>query len=147
MTAIDVQPIIMTNVELSIGTDDYAAHVSSVTLTPTYQTVAWKGLAPGAQVNRAGKATWVLSLDFAQDWTTAKSLSRYMFAHDGEVQTFVFQPEAGADAPTWTVDAQCLAGAIGGAIDTVPTSTVSLPVQGTPTPDWDNDPATQNPAE
>jgi hypothetical protein len=147
MTAVTVEPIILSNVELSIGADDYAAHVSSVTLTPTYPTVSWKGLAPGAVVNKAGKATWTLALNFAQDWTTPTSLARYLFAHDGEVKTFTFQPEAGTDAPTWTVDAQCLAGAIGGAIDTVPTGTVTLPCQGSPVPDWDNDPLTPNPAE
>jgi hypothetical protein len=147
MTVIDVQPIILSNVQLAVATDDFAAHCSGVTLTPTYPTVSWKGLAPGAVVNRAGKPTWVLGIDFAQDWTTLKSLARFLFAHDGEVKTFTFQPEAGADAPTWTVDAQCLAGAIGGSVDTVPTSTVSLPCQGSPVPDWDNDPLTPNPAE
>ena len=44
MATIEVKPIVLTDVSLLIPTDDYAKHVSNVTLTPSASPVTWNGM-------------------------------------------------------------------------------------------------------
>jgi len=145
MTKIEVQPIVLKDCELIIDVDDYAAHVSKVQFDPNTPSASWKGLAPSAVFNASGASTWTCSLEYAQDWTTPDSLSRYLLAHAGEKKDVTFQPEAGAGLPAFLATVTIAPGPIGGTVDGVPTGAVTLQVDGAPVPDWDNDPLTPNP--
>jgi hypothetical protein len=147
MAQVTVAPIVLKNVLFQVDVDDYAAHVSKVEFVPTASTTSWKGLAPAGVYNGSGLSTWVCNIDGAQDWTTAKSLSRYLYAHEGESKVVKFQPKAGATEPTWTATLTMVPTAIGGSVDTVPVFSVTMQVAGKPVPDYDNTPGTPNPAE
>jgi len=147
MTQVPVAPIVLKNVLFQVDVDDYAAHVSKVEFVPTVATTSWKGLAPAGVYNGSGLSTWVANIDLAQDWKTPKSLSRYLFAHEGESKVVKFQPVAGAAEPSWTVTVTIAPGAIGGGVDAVAVASVTLQCAGKPVPDYDNAPGTPNPAE
>lgn len=130
MVDIAVAPIVMKNVNLLVPTDNYAAHVSSVTITPTAPTFSWTGLA-GNTFNASGAATWVCAMVYAQDWETANSLSQYLHANEGEKITVTFEPVEGGAG--WTVPLIVVPGAIGGAVNTVGTATATMPCTAKPT--------------
>jgi hypothetical protein len=132
MSQIDVKPIVLRDVLLSIAADDYEKHVSGVTITPTTGSVVWNGLSPDAAFNFPTSTTWALQLDYAQDWDTTNSLSRYLFDHEGEKVTMTFEPERGGTG--WEVDVFIVPGAIGGQVNAVATASVTLGVVGRPTP-------------
>ena len=134
MATPSIQPIILNDVVLVVAADNYEAHVSKVEFVPTTSIVKWKGLAPTSVHQFPTSSEWVLNLDYAQDWATANSLSQYLFDNEGTSKVFVFKPKkpAAGTAPTWTATAYVSPGAIGGAIDTVATASVSLGVQGKP---------------
>lgn len=132
MATIDVKPIVLRDCVLSVAADDYAKHVSGVTITPTTGSVTWNGLTPDAAFNFPTATTWAAQLDYAQDWETANSLSRYLFDHEGEQITMLFEPVAGGLG--WEVDVVIAPGSIGGQVNAVATSTVTLGVQGKPRP-------------
>lgn len=132
MASISVTPLFLKDVTLTVGTDSYEKHVSSVTLTPANATASWKGLNPAATFTDAGTPTWTLDLSYAQDWDTVNSLSKYLFANQGSTKTITFKPKS-ANTPTFTVSVIILAGAVGGAVDSFGEAQVSLPVQGQPT--------------
>lgn len=147
MTQITVQPIVLRDVLFTVDVDDYAQHVSKVQFDPTPSTTSWKGLSPAAVFNGSGNATWTCTVEGAQDWTTPKSLARYLLAHEGESKTVKFQPKQGAATPAFTATVTIVPPPIGGAVDTVPTFAVTMQVQGKPVPDYDNAPGTPNPVE
>lgn len=132
MAQIDVKPIVLRDVLLSIAADDYEKHVSGVTITPTTGSVTWNGLTPTAAYSFPTSTTWALQLDYAQDWDTANSLSRYLFDHEGEEVTMTFEPVKGGLG--WRVDVVIVPGSIGGQVNAVATATVTLGVNGRPTP-------------
>lgn len=131
MATIAVQPIYLKDVLLTVGTDGYAKHVSGVTFTPSVATATWKGLEPSAVFTNVGASTWMVQLDYAQDWNTADSLSAYLFENEGAEVTLTFQPVDGSSG-TWAADVIIVPGAVGGAVDSYAVATVSLPVQGKP---------------
>lgn len=131
MATISVAPIILTDVLLTVGTDNYEAHVSQVEFTPTSSTVSWKGLTPTSVHTFGSTATWTVTLAYAQDWVTATSLSRYLFDNEGDTVTMTFEPKAGG--PAFTADVIITPGAIGGTVDSVAVATVTLGVSGKPT--------------
>ncbi len=130
------QPIILTDVVLTVEADNYEAEVSRVEFVPTASIVTWKGLTPSSQHNFPTAASWVLNLDYAQDWASTDSLSRYLFDNEGELKAVTFKPKkpASGTAPTWSADVYVTPGAIGGAVDTVAVASVSLGVSGRPVP-------------
>ncbi|QUC01103.1 hypothetical protein [Cellulosimicrobium cellulans] len=130
MATIEVQPIVLTDVSLLIPTDDYAKNVSSVTLTPTSSTVTWNGLGKNSFTG-ASIATWAASIEYAQDWETANSLSQYLFAHEGEKVEMTFKPQTGS-GPSFTVEVTIVPGAIGGAVNAVAVASVTLPCSAKP---------------
>lgn len=130
MAAIGLTPIILKDVVLTIGTNDYQGHVSSVEFAPSASIVNWKGLTPTASYSFPTSATWQANLSYAQDWATPNSLSRYLFEHEGETVSATFEPVAGG--PGFSADLIITPGTIGGAVDTVGVGTVSLGVQGRP---------------
>jgi hypothetical protein len=136
MAVLDVQPFVMKNAIVQLGTDDFAMAVSSATFTPSGGTTPFKGLKPTAVFTFPQSVTWVLDLEYAQDWSLETSLSRYLFDHIGEIipATVNVDDVTTAGTTSWTCDVAITAGAIGGAVDDVAVATVSLGVQGAPVP-------------
>ena len=132
MPQIAVNPIVLRDVLLKIAADDYEKHVSGVTMTPSTGSVSWTGLAPDDTFTFPTATTWAVQLDYAQDWETANSLSRYLFDHEGETVTLLFEPVKGGLG--WQVEAVIVPGSIGGQVNAVATATVTLGVLGKPTP-------------
>lgn len=132
MATIDVKPIVLRNALLNVATDDYAKHVSAVTLTPSSSTSTWQGLTRDASFSFPGSTTWTCDLEYAQDWETPDSLSMYLYMHEGETVDVLFEPDAGGLG--WQVELTIAPGAIGGAVNAVATARVSLGVSGRPVP-------------
>jgi hypothetical protein len=131
MAQIAVQPIYLKDVVLTVDGDTYEKHVSGVTFTPSVTSATWKGLEPTAVFTNVGSSTWMIDLAYAQDWNTADSLSAYLFDNEGAEITLSFVPVSGGG--TWSATVIIVPGAVGGAVDSYATSSVSLPVQGRPT--------------
>lgn len=132
MAQINVSPLYLKDVILTIDTDTYEKHVSSVTLTPSISTATFKGLDTDAVFTQASTASWTCELAYVQDWETADSLSAYLFNNAGSEVTMSFKPES-AEGGTFSATVIIVPGAVGGTVDAYATSTVSLPVQGQPT--------------
>ena len=134
MAQIALTPVILNDIDLVIGADNYEVSVSKAEIVPTTPTVTWKGMTPTAIQQLAGAATWMLNLDYAQDHATASSLSQYLLANAGTIKTIKLKPKkpATGTAPTYTIDALIVPGPIGGALDQVATGSVSLPCNGQP---------------
>lgn len=132
MTVLDINPLVMKNVELLIGSDtpdDFRKHVEQVIFTPTSSSTSWTGLGKNTHTD-SSTATWVLALTYAQDWKSAKSLSNYLFDHEGETIPCEFRPLDGG--PSFTADVVITPGAIGGNVNAFATTTVNLGVTGKP---------------
>ena len=130
-----VKPFILGEAIVQLGTDDFAAAVSSATLTPSGGTADFKGLKRTAVFTFPQAVTWALELTYAQDWSNANSLSRYLFDHIGETVPATINPDEQTEGTTsWACDVVITAGAVGGAVDAVATATVSLGVVGQPVP-------------
>lgn len=134
MAQIALTPIVLNDIDLIIGTDNYEVSVSKAELVPTTPTVQWKGMSPAAIQNLAGAPTWVLNIDYAQDHATASSLSQYLLTNQGTVKNIKLKPKKAATGtvPTYTIDALIIPGSIGGAVDQIATGSVSLPCNGQP---------------
>lgn len=135
MATIAVQPIILNDVTLLIGADNYEASVSQVVFTPSSNIVRWKGMTPTSVFSFNTTAEWTVTLTYAQDWTTANSLSQYLATNEGKAIATKFKPKKPATGTAPTVNATILIspGAIGGQIDSVAEATVTLGVSGKPT--------------
>ena len=139
MTAIAVDPIVLKNCTFKVGTDSYEAATSAVTFVPTVatSTVTFKGLTPAASFSfpTSTPSEWVCNIEYAQDWVTATSLANYLHTNEGNTVAVEFVPEAGSAMPKFTADVTIAPGQIGGTVDQVATSSVSLgctkPVKGT----------------
>lgn len=130
MATIAVQPIVLTDVLLTLGADNYQAHVSSVEFVPTAATATWKGLTPGGSHTATGLASWVCNISFAQDHETDDSLSNFLFDNEGDTVSALFEPKSGATG--FSADIVITPGSIGGSVDAFAVATVSLGVQGKP---------------
>lgn len=133
MVQIAVKPIILNDVDLMIGADNYEAHVSKVEFVPTTPTAQWKGMTPSAILNVVGTPTWMCNIDMAQDHETS-SLSRALAENVGLPIVIKFKPKkpATGTAPLYTATVIPVPGTIGGALDSVATASVSMPVNGQP---------------
>ena len=118
-------PLVMKDVTLSLGADDYAAHASAVVFTPSSSTVTWQGLSPEASFTDVTSATWTCALTYAQDWTAANSLARYLFDNEGDSVAVTFRPRNGI-GPSFTATVTITPGAIGGTVGAVSEATVTL---------------------
>lgn len=130
MATIAVKPLIMKDVILEIGTDDYKSHVDSVTFTPSASSVTWTGLGSNTHTD-VSTATWVLALNYVQDWETTNSLSAYLFNNEGQSKDVTFHPASGS-GPSFTAEIVITPGAIGGAVNAYATTSVTLGVNGKP---------------
>jgi len=134
MATITPVPIVLNDIVLTIAADNYEAAVSKVELVPTTPVATWKGMTPTAGFQLPGTTTWVMNIDFAQDHATANSLTQYLLANNGQKKAVTFKPKkpATGTAPTYTIDAMMIPGSIGGEVDAVGVSSVSLPCSGQP---------------
>ena len=134
MTIIAAVPYVLKDTDLKIGADNYEAHVSGVVFTPSSGTVTWQGLTPAAAFSDATTATWVCTLNYAQDWETPNSLAQYLLANAGTAKVVVFKPSkaAGAGHPIFTATLNIVAGPIGGDVNTVQVASVTCGVVGVP---------------
>lgn len=123
---IPTSPLFLADSVITLGPDSYQAAISSAVLTPsTPAPVVFKGLTPTAKWTRQGLADWTCDLAFVQDPDEETSLSNYLHDHEGEEIAAVIEPNDGGASFATTVN--IVAGAIGGAVETWGTSTVSMP--------------------
>lgn len=140
MPEIDVQPFIMQNAVVNLGStpDDFAAAISQALLAPSSGVANFKGLKRGKTFTYPQAPTWTLTLAYAQDWHSDTSLSRWLFDHQGEVVDCVLDPDDAATSghghTQWTMQVAIAPGSVGGNVDAVGTATVQLGVVGEPTP-------------
>lgn len=135
MATIDVKPLVLKDVLLKIGDDNYEKHVSAVRFVPSSSTIQWSGLTPDAVFTDATVPTWTCELEFAQDWETYDSLSRYLFEEMGTTKAVEFIPVKGSGNLKVTANLTIVPGSIGGAVNEYATDSVTLgsdkPVLGT----------------
>jgi len=136
MTVVPVAPIVLKDVTLLIGTDNFEMHVSQVEFVPTAQMQTWKGLTPAAVFTDQAAPTWVCNLGYAQDWSSAATLSSYLYANQGQLKSVKFKPDINTAQAEWDADLIISAGQIGGTVDTFSVGSVSLGVQGVPVPTY-----------
>jgi hypothetical protein len=134
MAQIAAVPFVLKDARFLVAADSYEAAVSGATFTPSASAVTWRGLTPTASFTGSSTATWQLDLVFAQDWTTTNSLSQYLLANEGKsiVVKLIPQTAASGTVPTFTATVIVSPGSIGGDVDSVAVSTVSLGVVGKP---------------
>lgn len=124
MPAIAVQPIVLNDVLLRAGTNDYEAHVAQVTFTPTAPVVRWRGMTPTSNHVFGGVADWTVTIDCAQDYETAESLSLHLLDNEMSKEAWTFEPKKGGSSFASTV--VIAPGGIGGAVDEVAASSITM---------------------
>jgi len=140
MAVIEVRPFIMRNAIITFGEpgDDFAKAVSSAVLTPSTGSSEFKGLKPSAVFTFPQATLYTLDLSYAQDWASEVSLSRYLWDHKGEQVPFTVNPDDQAGvtpavgSTSWSGTVALTSGGIGGDVDSVAVTTVSLGVIGEP---------------
>jgi len=125
VVSINVAPLVLKDVTLTIGANGYEKHVSSVAFTPKASTIEWQGLTPTAKFTDVTAASWTCVLEYVQDWDTTNSLSKYLFANEGSTVAVVFKPRAGG-TPSFAANLTITPGAIGGKVNAFATTTVTL---------------------
>lgn len=126
MSTIEVKPLVLKDVLLKIAADNYEKHVSGVMWVPSASQISWQGLTPSASFTDVATATYVLTLNYVQDWETTDSLSQYLYEHEGETVTMVFTPVKGTGKKTFTAEVTITPGQIGGEVNAYATTSVSL---------------------
>lgn len=125
MPTINVNPLILRDVIMTIAGNDYQAACSEVTITPSVSPLVWKGLARNVHQS-VPDATWAAAITFAQDWDTTGALSAYLMDNEGTAVSVTFKPRAGGGA-SFTTTLTITPGAIGGKVDTYGETSVTLP--------------------
>lgn len=141
MAAIPVKPFVLKDCKLTLSTvdaagnplaavGDYEGHVSGVRFNPNVQRQTWQGLTPSASYTDQSRATWDGVLAYAQDFSAATALARYLHEHEGEKLHALFEPINGGTG----VEAVIILapGTIGGDVNTFATSSVTVGVDGRP---------------
>jgi len=133
-TNVAAKPFTLKDVSLLIGPSatnfEFKTSVSSVTFTPSSSPTTWTGLG-GNTFTDVSTATWVVTLEYAQDWDTPNSLSRYLHTTEGQTVDCTFKPKS-AGTPTVTAKVIVTPGSIGGTVNQVATASVTLGVDGKP---------------
>lgn len=132
MPIIDINPTYLSECDLMVASDDFAAHVSAVEIVPTLSSATWQGMKKNARFTASNITGHTLNLNYAQDWDSAKSLSQYLAANAGTEKEFTFRPKSGGKG--WKVKVLVQPGKIGGQVNTHATADVSLGVIGDPVP-------------
>lgn len=139
MAILAVNPLVLKEVDLQIATvpggdpltaDNFAAHVSGVTFTPSGGTVTWNGLDQNSFTDST-VPTWTCNLEYAQDWGDPDSLSRFLYENEGKHLGAIFRPTRGS-GPSFGAVVVVTSGAIGGAVNAVATASVTLGMEDRP---------------
>lgn len=132
MATIVPEPFVLSDAVLTIGTDNFEAAVSNVTITPRTSTKSFQGLTPSARYTSVYVDGWDCQITLAQDWKNAASLANYLFdpTNEGVTKTAKFVPVKGG--PGFTCNLVIVPPAIGGAGGDYTTSQVTLGVSGRP---------------
>ena len=131
MALITPTPLYYKDAILTIAGDDYAPAASTATLSPNISATTYYGLKPTA-VFPETSVDWTLELSFVQDWDSATSLSRYLYANQGSEVAVILQPKD-ASGPSFTMTVHVVPGTVGGDTRAFAASSVSLPLVGAPT--------------
>jgi len=131
MAQINVAPLVLKDVILTIAGNGYEKHVSGVEFKPKGSQISWQGLTPAAKFTDVAAPDWTCDLSYVQDWETTNSLSAYLFAHQGETIACTFKPKSGS-GPSFTASLVIASGSIGGQVNSYATTTVSLGCSGVP---------------
>lgn len=113
---------------VSVGDDEYTAHLSQAQFDPTQPTSSWTDL-DGKVTNLGGPSSWVLNLAGAQDWSSVNTLVGFLDAHEGEEVEVTITDPSGA-IHTGTV--VCAAVTKGGTINTPAAFSKTLQCNGKP---------------
>ena len=119
-------PIVLKDIVVSIGTDDYAPALSQAVFTPSTSDVSYVGMSPGASWTDQTEPTWKLDLTFVQDWTDPNSLANRLYEDAGTTVSVKFQPKDGVALPAFNSEVTLAHGPIGGPGGQYGTSTVSM---------------------
>lgn len=125
MAQIDVAPVAQKNLQLTVGTDTYEKHVSSVQWTPASSTIEWRGGTPDAVFTDVSSPTWTANLTLVQDWETEDSLCNFLLDHAGEQVLVKYKPQVDGDFEI-TATVTITPPAIGGAVNAFNESTVAM---------------------
>lgn len=126
MAKIAAKPVLF-KAPVSIGADEYTAHMNRAEFVPTQPTSSWTDL-DGKVTNFGGDSGWVFEAAGIQDWETVNALSAYLNAHEGEEITVSFDVPGG----TWEGTIIAAAVNIGGTINTPAQWTKQMQCQGAP---------------
>jgi len=133
-TAVPVNPFSMKDVSLVLGPTEagyeFRTSVSSVQFTPSASTVTWSGLGLNTYTD-VNTATWVCTLEYAQDWDAPESLSAFLYENEGATVPVVFKPK-NAGAKTFTGEVIITPGAVGGPVNAVAVASVTLGMPAKP---------------
>jgi hypothetical protein len=129
MAVITTSPLMLKDVIVDIAGNDYGQTVTNVAITPASSTVTFTGMKPGATWTESTTPTWTVALTYGQDWETTNSLSGYLFDNAGKTVLMTFKPRTGS-GPSFKANVVIVPGAIGGAVNTFASGTVTLPVSG-----------------
>lgn len=124
-------PLVLKNVDMTLGADNYKYALDQVIFTPSADTIKWTGLGSNP-VTDVGTATWDAVLSYMQDWDTSTSLARYLHANEGATVAASFSPRTGS-GPAFTTSLVITPGAIGGAVNAFATTSVTLGCTAKPT--------------
>jgi len=125
MAQIAVQPLILKDMILTIGTDSYEKHVSGVLIEPQTTKKTWRGGTPSATFSDVSIDSWTCRLDYVQDWETTNSLSDYLLDNAGETKAAVITPASGV-GQKFSVNIGIIPGPIGGKVGDYTNSSVTL---------------------
>lgn len=127
-------PLIIDDVALTLGGVDYGSACDSVLLVPTTPKQKFRPV-NGRKKSKVAKPDWVLTLNLGQDFDKASLIAQLIDRH-GESVPFTLLPEGDTLAAKVEGTVTLEAGQIGGASETVATSSVSLDVDGQPAFTW-----------
>jgi len=133
MATVSVAPFVLKDAVMTLGTDEYQSHVSTVHFTPSVNTVTWIGLTPSSAFSDVFSPTWACELALAQDWTTTNSLANYLLTNAGQTKVAVFKPKGiTTGSPIFTATLTLVPPEIGGDVNTVQVASVTCGVVGAP---------------
>lgn len=136
MAKIAVAPLVFKDIYLSLGAgtpDDFARHISEALFEPSTSVITWQGAAPDATFSDVTAPVWTLKLGFAQDWTTANSLVKYLLANVGKQVPCTLKPNASAATPVVATATVIIAPPpFGGSVNKVMEGGATLGVVGNP---------------
>jgi len=131
MPNIQVAPLVLKDVLMQLGDNNYETALSAAQFVPTASSVSWQGLTPASSFTDVSSATWAAALTFAQDWDTPLSLSEFLFDNEGKTIPASFRPRNGRGS-RFTTSLVITPGAIGGTVNTFNEATVNLGCTGKP---------------